>query len=1139
MASQDGKIRKSDLVENDAIKVYGELKDEAVSTMKAITDAINKLQQARIKLNTTENEQKKITNELNIEMKKMSIASKQAKDASDALLRAKKLETAEINKQKAAIQKDTAEKKANTNATKSQDTASKGLIGTFKNLLKSMLAFIGVRMFFQFIKDTFELTKKLDSLNFAMLAITKTQEGVAKNQAFLARITKAYGAEIVSTTERYIRFLAAAKQSNVALKDTQNIFETFTKVSGVLGLNTQDLTGIFLALEQMLSKGKVTTEELRRQLGERLPGAMGIMATSLGVTIPQLDIMLKKGEVLSAEVLPEFARQVELSFGINSVTKVETLSAAWTRLKNKFVEIFSEFASGSNLAKKLSLIIDVLSENFADILKGIFSATKAFIAYQVVIGILSIKTALLTLNTKLLAQAKAIETAQTKAATVANWTFAESWAALNTVMKANMIGIIVSILAVAITAFDYFSISLEDTIKNLNKTSKEFIEASYKAADVAESINKMADSYDNLKNRVEAQNRSLSDLNNGIKINEAQQERLNKQIKDGVDINGELAETLRLVKNEHVDLIDATIEFKDAQTELDRITKALATSFPDAITSQNDYGDASGINTEKVKELNKVLQEQALLKAGINIDIQEKEIKNLENYIKGREDYVENLKKTNELNSKQKVFLFEEINAKKQLLIETKMQLKANEDLIFSFSEEGIAKRKKDEDDAKIAAEKIANIKKEAEGIKNIVNLTNANNKLTEERSLLERSNKGVVEENGKISTKTHDKRIDEINDEIIANQKLIDAITGKKIGGSTKELTTYLEGSIGWLEKMISKNNSLIKQATDNTTRTKLREENILLQEQLDKLAKARELVKKVETTIIGIADEKLEIKIPLGIEINYNDIKASLEEILDLASEFNNALGDLSSAFSDRRLEQIDAEIDAETKKYDALIALAENDKSRKEALEKEKADALAKLDKKRLKEEQKAAKIRKATALIDIAINTAVAYTKTLAQAGGVFGIPLATIVLALGAVQAATVLAQPIPQYKDGLDLARTDHTAMINDGGKREFIERNGKIFSSPIKNAIVDIEKGDTVHKDINSLMNSSIINSLANDNKNLDINKLRVIFDANYSNLEGAITKSLSKAKFNNNIRLNGFDSGQEAYRNSQSRWS
>jgi len=195
-----------------------------------------------------------------------------------------------------------------------------------------MLAFIGVRMFIQAIKDTFQLVKSLDSLSFAMKTIIKDSSELAQTQSFLKRITNAYGIEIVALTERYIKFRAASLQVGLSAEQTQKIFESFSKAAGVLGLKTDELSGIYLALEQMLSKGKVTTEELRRQLGERLPGAMGIMAASMGVTISELDKMMKRGEVLSAEVLPGFADAVEIAFGLDTVDKIETLVAKQNRL---------------------------------------------------------------------------------------------------------------------------------------------------------------------------------------------------------------------------------------------------------------------------------------------------------------------------------------------------------------------------------------------------------------------------------------------------------------------------------------------------------------------------------------------------------------------------------------------------------------------------------------------------------------------------------------------------------------------------------------------------------------------------------------------------------------------------------------
>jgi len=357
---------------------------------------------------------------------------------------------------------------------------------------------------------------------------------------------------------------------------------------------------------------------------------------------------------------------------------------------------------------------------------------------------------------------------------------------------------------------------------------------------------------------------------------------------------------------------------------------------------------------------------------------------------------------------------------------------------------------------------------------------------------------------------------------------KNIDSLISTYSSGG-KEVIKFMEGSIGWLEQQISKNNTIIKQATDNSTRTKYREENVLLQEQLDKLTKIKVKVENIQTTL---AQEDIEIKVPIGVEVDEEKFRASFEEIMDLAAQFNDAIGGLFDAISDRRLEAIDAEIEAEEKKYDRLIELAKDDAAQKEVLERNRDELLASLEKKRLKEEQKAAKQRKAFALVDVAINTAVQISKVLANPF------LVAAVATLGAIQAATVLAQPIPQFAEGGTMG-WDGKALINDGGNREFVERNGQIFSSPIKNAVVDLQKGDIIHKDMDALMNASIMTSLANDNKNLDSSKLKLIFDNNYAGLEKTIKNGFNNANVNTNVKLNGFDHAHQAYKESQSRWS
>ena len=79
-----------------------------------------------------------------------------------------------------------------------------------------------------------------------------------------------------------------------------------------------------MALGQMMSKGKISSEELRRQMGERIPIAMQAMANAAGVSIQQLDKMLKNGDIYSKDILPRFAEELDKLPGSVNVDNIET-----------------------------------------------------------------------------------------------------------------------------------------------------------------------------------------------------------------------------------------------------------------------------------------------------------------------------------------------------------------------------------------------------------------------------------------------------------------------------------------------------------------------------------------------------------------------------------------------------------------------------------------------------------------------------------------------------------------------------------------------------------------------------------------------------------------------------------------------
>lgn len=208
----------------------------------------------------------------------------------------------------------------------------------FKAFLPAMGAFTAM----QIGTEIFNVVKELDGLNKALKQVTETNDIFIRAKGFLGGLAEEAGVEIASLTKAYTKFLASAKTTNITAEDTENIFRQVAKAGSVLGLSTDDIEGAFKALEQMMSKGTVQAEEIRGQLGERLPGSFQILAKSMGLTTAELGKQLELGNVLAEEVLPKFADELEKTYGLEAVDKVETLTAELNRMSNQWTLLIEE-----------------------------------------------------------------------------------------------------------------------------------------------------------------------------------------------------------------------------------------------------------------------------------------------------------------------------------------------------------------------------------------------------------------------------------------------------------------------------------------------------------------------------------------------------------------------------------------------------------------------------------------------------------------------------------------------------------------------------------------------------------------------------------------------------------------------------
>lgn len=186
---------------------------------------------------------------------------------------------------------------------------------------------------------------------------------------YLRTLTNGLGLQFQSTAEAYAKFAAAADGTAIAGQKTRDVFESVAKASAVLGLSASDTSGVLLALQQMVSKGTVQAEELRGQLGERLPGAFQIAARAMGVSTAELGKMLEQGEVVADEFLPRFAKALDDAFGQASEKASQRLEANVNRMSNsweRFKQTVGDGGVGRALANDAGAIqryLDAISES--------------------------------------------------------------------------------------------------------------------------------------------------------------------------------------------------------------------------------------------------------------------------------------------------------------------------------------------------------------------------------------------------------------------------------------------------------------------------------------------------------------------------------------------------------------------------------------------------------------------------------------------------------------------------------------------------------------------------------------------------------------------------------------------------------
>lgn len=193
-----------------------------------------------------------------------------------------------------------------------------------------------------FLRGSVNAAVELESIS-KKLSNTLGPQGAGQALSFTKGLSDQLGLSFKTLANSFGSFTAAATAANVPLGEQRELFSAVARAAQALGLSNDEINGSLLALQQVAAKGTVQMEELRGQLGERLPIAFGATAKGLGITQQELIKLVESGRLTASEFFPALTK------GLNELTEgaggTATAAQNFQKLANAFDELQTSFGN--------------------------------------------------------------------------------------------------------------------------------------------------------------------------------------------------------------------------------------------------------------------------------------------------------------------------------------------------------------------------------------------------------------------------------------------------------------------------------------------------------------------------------------------------------------------------------------------------------------------------------------------------------------------------------------------------------------------------------------------------------------------------------------------------------------------------
>ena len=474
------------------------------------------------------------------------------------------------------------------------------------NIQNSMNIAIGGWSIGKFVNQMMQVRGQFQQTEMAFKTMLQSEEkadALMKQMIHTAAITP-FGVEDV--TEGAKQLLAF----NVAAEDVNKTLIGLGDVAAGMGLNLKDLVMLY---GTTIAKGKMDTMDLYQFLNRGIPIAdeiAKVMGLDVTNAIKEVQKQIKAGKVTSDVFIQAMQSMTAegSKFGGLMEAQSKTITGQISNIEDAIEQMFNELGKSQEGVINTGLgVVSTLVENWETVGKVLMTVVAAYGAYKAaVIAMIAISKAQVAWESAkaFLSLARSITTAK------------DAMALFNMVSSSNVLGLVLGVVAAAVTAFNLFGNSAEDAAAKTSKFTESANEASSKVESLISILKSAKEGSKVYKDTI----KELSNIydNYGIAIDRIKEDESNlvdvKQ--QEIDKSKELVEQIKLEATERNRANAISKANEEYNNRVDSAQQALLGKLKDYGTSSS--GIAVGIQNIVSDSVIKQFDDLTQKMAGLN-----------------------------------------------------------------------------------------------------------------------------------------------------------------------------------------------------------------------------------------------------------------------------------------------------------------------------------------------------------------------------------------------------------------------------------------------------------------------------------------------------------------------------------------